>query len=40
MARGKRKPVFHKYGGHYHLRISTIEDLEYILELPDGRWTA
>ena len=39
MIKGK-KPIFDKYGSNYHLRISTINDLEYILDLPDGRWAA
>ena len=34
------RPAFDKYGGHYHLRISTVEDLEHILSLEDGRWMA
>ena len=36
----KYRPVFEKYGGHYHLSISTVEDLEYVVSLPDGRWMA
>ncbi|MBM3238734.1 hypothetical protein FJZ31_20785 [Candidatus Poribacteria bacterium] len=34
------RPIFEKYGGYYHLRISKIEDLEYLLMLADGRWMA
>ncbi|MBD3182711.1 hypothetical protein GF312_10485 [Candidatus Poribacteria bacterium] len=34
------KTVFHKYGGHYHLRISNIQDLKHLLTIPDGRWMA
>lgn len=33
-------PVFENYGGHYHLRISTAEDLRHLLSLNDGRWLA
>ncbi len=36
----KNKPTFDKYGGYYHLRISSIKDLEHILKLADGRWMA
>lgn len=36
----KNKPIFDKYGGYYHLRISSIKDLKHVLELPDGRWMA
>jgi len=39
-SRKKYRPGFDKYGGYYHLRISTVEDLEYIISLPDGRWIA
>ena len=39
-SKSKRRPVFHKYGSYYHLRISSAEDLEYILTLADGRWMA
>ncbi len=36
----KNKPIFDKYGGYYHLRISSINDLRHILDLADGRWMA
>lgn len=36
----KNKPIFDKYGGYYHLRVSSINDLSYILDLVDGRWMA
>lgn len=34
------RPVFDKYGGHYHLSISTVDDLAHVLSLADGRWMA
>ena len=40
MLRKKYRPGFDKYGGHYHLCISTVADLEYLISLPDGRWMA
>ena len=40
MLQKKYRPGFEKYGGHYHLRISTVKDLEYLPSLPDGRWMA
>ncbi len=36
----KNKPIFDKYGGYYHLRISNVNDLCHILDLSDGRWMA
>lgn len=33
-------PIFENYGGYYHLRISTAEDLKHLLNLNDGRWLA
>jgi hypothetical protein len=40
IAKNLSRPIFEKYGGYYHLRISKIEDLEYLLTLADGRWMA
>ena len=34
------KPIFDNYGGCYHLRLSTVEDLKHLLTLDDGRWMA
>jgi len=33
-------PIFENYGGYYHLRIASAEDLKHLLTLNDGRWLA
>lgn len=38
MLHKRYRPGFEKYGGHYHLCVSTTSDLEYLVSLPDGRW--
>jgi len=38
MLNRRYRPGFEKYGGYYHLCVSTVSDLEYLVSLPDGRW--
>ena len=34
------KAIFDKYGGHYHLHITSLDDLLYLVSLADGLWMA